>query len=558
MMPPQGTVSVSRRDLDFQDYLDIARRHRAWIIGPIFAGLVISCVVAFLLPNVYISEASMRIAPAQISEALIPAVVNQQMADRINQMQQDILSRTSLSALIQSPELQLYKSDLASQPLEDVIERMRSKDIKISLINIAGQQNRPASAFTISFAYPDRMKAQRVVQALVTKFMESNLSTQRTQTDVTTEFLGDELAQAKAETEKASGVLTEFRIHNAGRLPEQSQFNVQALTSLQNERSSIDGALNRDSQEKLLLESRLDSSKNQYETIVATAPAYNDDPTSNPRTERLADLNKRITETESKLTSLREMYKETYPDIRNYEQQIGVWKRERDTLQRENDKVVASQKADPKKNASPQLARTLSDLQANINASKAAIRAVELDRTEKMKQLEGVNNQIAAFQSRLEAGPANEQRYAQLVKDYELASAKYQDLQQKQSVADTHKAMVTRKAGENLEVLDPASLPEQPTSPNRWLICGIGLGLGIVIGAAMAGFREMKDTSLKNLKDVRAYTQMQILSSIPLLENDLLVQRRRRLAYLGWSTAVILGVLAATASMYYHFNVART
>lgn len=558
MMPPQGTVTVSRRDLDLQDYLDIARRHRAWIIGPIFAGLVISCVVAFLLPNVYISEASMRIAPAQISEALIPAVVNQQMADRINQMQQDILSRTSLSALIQSPDLQLYKSDLASKPLEDVIERMRSKDIKISLINIAGQQNRPASAFTISFAYPDRMKAQRVVQALVTKFMESNLSTQRTQTDVTTEFLGDELAQAKAATEKASAVLTDFRVHNAGRLPEQSQFNVQALTSLQNERNSIDGALNRDSQEKLLLESRLDSSKNQYETIVATAPAYSDDPASNPRSERLSDLNKRITETESKLTSLREMYKETYPDIRNYEQQIGVWKRERDALQKENDKALASQKEDPKKNASPQLARTLSDLQGNINATKAAIRAVELDRTEKLKQLQAVNNQIAAFQSRLEAGPANEQRYAQLVKDYELASAKYQDLQQKQSVADTHKAMVTRKAGENLEVLDPASLPEQPTSPNRWLICGIGLGLGIVIGAALAGFREMKDTSLKNLKDVRAYTQMQILSSIPLLENDLLVQRRRRLAYLGWSTAVILGVLAATASMYYHFNVAHT
>ena len=558
MMPPQGSTTVSRRDLDLQDYLDVARRHRAWIIGPIFAGLVISCVVAFLLPNVYISEASMRIAPAQISEALIPSVVNQQMADRINQMQQDILSRTSLSALIQSPDLQLYKSDIANKPLEDVIEKMRSKDIKLSIMNIAGQQNRPASAFTISFAYPDRLKAQRVVQSLVTKFMESNLSTQRTQTDVTTEFLGDELSQAKAATEKASAVLTEFRVRNAGRLPEQSQFNVQALTSLQNERGSIDGALNRDSQEKLLLESRLDSARNQYDTIVATTPALSEDPNNNPRLERLNDLNKRITETESKLSSLREMYKETYPDIRNYEQQIGVWKKERDALQLDSDKADAKQKADPKKSVNPQLARTLADLQAGINNTKAAIRAVELDRTEKMRQLDSVNKQMAAFQSRLEAGPANEQHYAQLVKDYELASAKYQDLQQKQGVADTHKAMVTRKAGENLEVLDPASLPEQPTSPNRWLICGIGLGLGIVVGAALAGFREMKDTSLKNLKDVRAYTQMQILSSIPLLENDLLVQRRRRLAYLGWSTAVILGVLAATASMYYHFNVAHS
>ncbi len=55
----------------------------------------------------------------------------------------------------------------------------------------------------------------------------------------------------------------------------------------------------------------------------------------------------------------------------------------------------------------------------------------------------------------------------------------------------------------------------------------------------IAGAREMKDTSLKNLKDVRAYTQMAILGSVPLLENDFVVRRRRRLAWLGWTTACL-------------------
>jgi uncharacterized membrane protein YgdD (TMEM256/DUF423 family) len=69
----------------------------------------------------------------------------------------------------------------------------------------------------------------------------------------------------------------------------------------------------------------------------------------------------------------------------------------------------------------------------------------------------------------------------------------------------------------------------------------------------MAGIKEMKDTSLKNLKDVRAYTNLPVLSSIPLLENALLVRRKRRLFWLAWSTAIIIGTIAMSGSMYYYY-----
>ena len=76
-------------------------------------------------------------------------------------MQQQILSRGSLAELIQRPSLDLYRKERPSYPLEDVIQDMRSKAIQ----NPAGGslpagQGRVASAFTISFSYPDRFKAQ--------------------------------------------------------------------------------------------------------------------------------------------------------------------------------------------------------------------------------------------------------------------------------------------------------------------------------------------------------------------------------------------------------------
>jgi uncharacterized membrane protein YgdD (TMEM256/DUF423 family) len=126
-------------------------------------------------------------------------------------------------------------------------------------------------------------------------------------------------------------------------------------------------------------------------------------------------------------------------------------------------------------------------------------------------------------------------------------------MSKRKSLSETATNMEDRKAGENLEVLDPASLPEAPTEPNRLVIAAIGTGIGFVLGVFLAGARELKDTSLKNLKDVRAYTNLAVLSSIPLLENALLVRRKRRLFWLAWTSAVIVGTIAMSGSMYYYY-----
>src|SRR5262249_29386126 len=111
-----------------------------------------------------------------------------------------------------------------------------------------------------------------------------------------------------------------------------------------------------------------------------------------------------------------------------------------------------------------------------------------------------------------------------------------------------------RSQGERLEILDQASLPQTPTEPKRPILVAIGASVGLAIGLFLAGAREMKDTSLKNLKDVRAYTQLNILGVAPLLENDLVVQRRRRMAWLAWSTAVLLGVFVMSGSVFYYYT----
>ena len=88
------------------------------------AGLAAAAFISFQMPNRYRSEAVARVALGEgtgyeeVKEALLRA-------------EGDTFSRTSLSAMIQNPELDLYRSERQTMPLEDVIEQMKHRDLKV-------------------------------------------------------------------------------------------------------------------------------------------------------------------------------------------------------------------------------------------------------------------------------------------------------------------------------------------------------------------------------------------------------------------------------------------
>jgi uncharacterized protein involved in exopolysaccharide biosynthesis len=205
----------------------------------------------------------------------------------------------------------------------------------------------------------------------------------------------------------------------------------------------------------------------------------------------------------------------------------------------------------------PQVERMLQDVKASIALTQTHIQNKELEMAERTRQQSQLQQRVAQLQARIEAAPANEQRYAQLIQDVSIAKQRYEELSKKRELSETAQALEARKGGENLEVLDRASLPEKPTEPNRLMIALAGVGAGLVFGVFVAGAKEMKDTSLKNLKDVRAYTNLPVLSSVPLLENSDLIRKKRRLVWLAWTAAVIVGLLVMAAAIYYYYYSAR-
>jgi len=558
MASPQNYVSVSRRPPDIEDYIDMVRRYRSWIIGPMFAGLVLSVVGAFMWPDTYISQAVMRITPQQVPENLIPSAVNIQMAERLEQMRQEILSRTSLQELIQRPSLDLYKRERQRLPLEDIIQDMRNKYIQIKMMDTPTStggtgERRLASAFLIQFSYSDRYKAQQVVRELVTKFTEQNVTVQRNQATLTTTFLNDELKTSKEDLDRLDAEILKFKNENQGRLPEQLPANIQSLQGLRMELNQINEAINRDNQEKMFEESTLQGLKNQTSFISNNLEDTVGGQTTAVKNERLIRLNQAIQDAKSNLAALKQTFTEDYPDIKTMEARLAALEKERDDLEKQETDQAATAEPTPRKAANPQMQKSLQDVQAQIGATQVRIQATTMDLEERTRQKAEMEKQIVAVQSRIEMSPPLEQQYAALLRDYDLAKQNYSEMVKRHEASDTAQNLEEHKAGQNLEVLDPASLPEAPAEPNRLAIAGVGTLLGLVAGIVLAGGKEVKNTALKNLKDVRAYTNLPVLSSIPLLENALLVRRKRRLFWLAWSTAIIVGSMAMSGSAYYYY-----
>lgn len=547
MQPTQDLLSTPRRPLDIEDYIDIVRRHKGWLAAPVFAALVLSVVVAFLWPDTYISEASIQVVPPQVPDKLVPTNVSVEMSQRINMMAQSILSRQTLANIIQTHGI--YKTELSRRPMEDVIEDMRSRHIKISpVLRVQGPGGRGGSisAFRISFEYQNRLLAQKITQDLCSRFIDENIRSRSSQSVQTTEFLKEQLESTRKELEQLENKLTEFRVRNAGRLPEQLQNNLQAIRAFETQLSGVNDAISRLGQEKLLLESQIRILKDQINAIGSSS-----DPLGmSVKSERLIQLEREILNLETALSALRERYRDTHPDVKTAESQLAVLKRTRDALlKQEQEKKQEPAPQTP----TPMQAKAARDLEAAIARLQSQIEARNLELERRVKEQDQLKQSLKIYNARIEASPLADREYAELTRNYDLAKTRYDELNRKASISEMATDLENRRQGERLELLEPASLPEKPAKPNRLLIVGVGVGMGLMLGVFTTGARELKDTSLKNLKDARAYTNLPVLGTIPLLQNDLVVRRKRRLTWLAWSAACVLGILAMGGSIYFYY-----
>ena len=112
--------------------------------------------------------------------------------------------------------------------------------------------------------------------------------------------------------------------------------------------------------------------------------------------------------------------------------------------------------------------------------------------------------------------------------------------------------MNTWQLGETLEVVDQPALPETPIAPNRAVIIAASALLGLLLGAAIAAWRDWTNDAIVSIRQLRTLAPASVLGGIPLLEDELAVRRRRRAAVLSWASASLFSLVSIAGAVIYH------
>jgi uncharacterized protein involved in exopolysaccharide biosynthesis len=174
-------------------------------------------------------------------------------------------------------------------------------------------------------------------------------------------------------------------------------------------------------------------------------------------------------------------------------------------------------------------------LQGQVQANRVEIANRERSVTE-------LKAKVTDYQARLNQEPVREQQLSDLTRGYDQSKANYDELLKKKNESAMATSMELLQQGERFRIVDPPSLPLKPDFPNRLKFCVIGLGIGLALGAVVAGAFEMLDDRIYDEKELQKLLPVPVISEIPALVAAADEQTERRRLWLGWVTAAVVSV----------------
>ena len=557
-------------DKDAREYLAALRRHKVQIVAVTAVLAAVSVVVAIALPPVYRSSATILVQEQEVPPELVRSTITSFADERIQVISQQVMTRAVLLQLID--KYGLYEKERGRLTNEEILERMR-KDIKLSTVNAdisdrsSGRRVNATIAFKISYDAPQPESAQKVVNELVSHYLNENVKARQQSVAETTAFLAQEADRLAKQIQAIEAKLAEFKRRNVGRLPDSSAVNVQLAERTASELQRVEREMSMLQDRKLSLEAQL----------ALVKP--NASPVSGTEGERIVTPEERLRALQARYASISGIYGADHPDVRRVQREIAALKAETgapgkaDTadqlkkleaelaalkerygddhpdVQRLNRSIAALTASEVRSATAPRAGnkRPVDAVQTADNPAYLVL-ASQLESTKReLTQLSSLRDDLRAkqrtYDARLLQIPEVEREYSELTRDYGNAQTRYREIKAKQMQAEGAVELEKDSKAERFSLGEPANLPEKPFSPNRPAIVLIGLFASLGSGLGLAWLREAFDPSVKGPLELARIAPVPILTAIPYIETrrERVGKRRRSLMLLGLSS--VAGVM---------------
>ncbi len=471
------------------EYLAVLKRRRWALVLPAVIVVMISAVVALMLPPVYKSVSTILIEEQEIPTDYVMATVTSYAEQRLQTIHQRIMSTNRLLEIIN--RVGLYNDLLEKVTTGELIDTMR-EDIRLEYISaevVDRKTGRPATAtiaFTLSYEGKEQPgTVQKVANILASLFLEENLQVRERQALEATSFLDDELEKVKENLKQIEEKIASYKREHINELPELLQVNLQSKNNVERAKERLDEQLRALKEREGALQAEL----------------ANLSPTMDLEDKR------RLEQLELELNRLETRFTDQYPDVIKTRQEID---RLRKTLAVD---APAKSKELPDNPAYITMSSQLASVKAEIISVKRQVADLQ-------KKEDELNRWIKAT-------PHVEEKYNALLSIRRNQQAKYDDLSQKFMEASVSYGLEKQQKGERFTLIDPARLPEKPFKPNRLAIVLIGIVLGVGAGVATAALMEFADQSVRSADLLTRETSFPVLSTIPHIMTDEDRQKKR-------------------------------
>jgi polysaccharide chain length determinant protein (PEP-CTERM system associated) len=475
------------QELGAKDVVTILRRRYSMILLLALFGGIAGFAAARLLPKRYTSKTLVLVQQPEVQP--VTPIATDNVNQRLATMQQQILSTARLEPVIRS--LNLYPRDVNRLPMENLVEHLRQSITVTPVMPMAETRAQGLPGFTISVVFETPQLAQKICAMITSMFVEENIKVSQNFDADTTNFLNQQLEQAKARLDEQDAKMAAFQRRNAGMMPEDGSTNLNLLNGQTSQLEAATQAINRAQQDKSFAESILAQQLSAWQATQAG---------TNPET-----LDQQLASLQAQLIALQSKYTDDHPDVIKARADIAILKQK--IAESEQRKAAAP----PDKNAASKGEPTqILQLRSQIHQYDQTIK-------ERTAQQEEIKRQIAVYQARVAASPAVEQEYKLLTRDHQTVLDSYNELLKKRDASAMSQQFDQSKQNDRFHVLDPANLPIEPSFPKLPIFTGGGFGAGLLLGLALGFLLEMHDTSMRSEHDVEAMLHLPVLAMIPVI-----------------------------------------
>lgn len=453
-------------------------RHRWLGLGAAWLVAITGAVAVLLVPDKYEASARVFVDTQSILKPLMSGLaVQPNVEQQVQLLSRTLISRPNVEKLIRMADLDVGSTSKAQQ--DALVDQLtRSLEIK----NV-GRDN----LYILTYRDPSPERAKKVIQSLVSIFVESSVGESRKDSDSAKKFIDDQIKGYVAKLEEAETRLKEFKVRNielqnpagvdmAGQLAAVNAQLSQARLELREAENARDAARRQLEAEKAESANITSRSLLQESSLAVATP----------------EIDSRIDAQKRNLDALLQRFTELHPDVMNAQRLIKDLEalKRRQVQELRKTAMASGTPAGSHSLAYQELSRMLATSEVQVAALRTRVAEYE--------------SRLSRARGLMKTAPQVEAEFAQLNRDYDINKKNYHDLVSRRESASMSGELEGVAGVADFRLIDPPRASNKPVAPNRLLLLpmallaalGVGLGVTFIMSQWRAVFfdgRSMRD-----------------------------------------------------------------